>query len=188
MFILTLQDVDPVTIFQPLKRATHFTRFEFEFKNKSVGTVHECSYKQIASKQVLVLHAVVHEKVFQMHALFSISKCNEYYVDCINVISYEICELCSKLQLLTHFIVFKNTKETLTTCPIVGEYRYKNMTIEADKFGSIFSIPTEKWWEYYWKINVILYDTQKAEFASTNLDFHFIQYRSRNRKHQKNIT
>ncbi|XP_060860393.1 uncharacterized protein LOC132937844 [Metopolophium dirhodum] len=158
MFILTLQSGDPVTIFQPLQRVTHFTKFDFQFKNKSSGTIYECSYKQIASKQMLFFHALVHEKLIQIHAIFSVFKCHESYVDCVNVISYEICDLCSKLQLLSHFVKLENSKETLTACPIVGEYNYKNMTIEADTFGSIFGIPTENWFEYYWKINVIVFD------------------------------
>lgn len=57
------------------------------------------------------------------------------------------------------------------------------MKIEADKFGSIFSIPTERWWEQYWKINVSVYNEHKVEIGVSNIEFYFIQYRSRNRKH-----
>lgn len=56
------------------------------------------------------------------------------------------------------------------------------MTLDADKFGSVFSFPTEKWWENYWKFNVLLYAKGRKEFARVNLNFYFIEFRSRNNK------
>lgn len=56
------------------------------------------------------------------------------------------------------------------------------MTLDADKFGSMFSFPTEKWWENYWKFKVIIYAEGRTEFVCANLNFYFIEFRSRNNK------
>lgn len=56
------------------------------------------------------------------------------------------------------------------------------MTIDGDNFGSMFSISTEKWWEYYWKFDMILYSSDNLAFITSSLDFYFIQFKSR--RHQ----
>jgi len=63
-----------------------------------------------------------------------------------------------------------------------GEYYYRNVSIDADKFGSEFSLSTDKYWEYYWKVNVVGYITDRIKFFITDLEFYFIQFRSRQRQ------
>lgn len=56
------------------------------------------------------------------------------------------------------------------------------MTIDGDKFGSAFSFPTEKWWEFYWRMTIVLINTDVTESANVIMDYYFIQYRRRNRQ------
>lgn len=64
-----------------------------------------------------------------------------------------------------------------------GDKFYENMTVDADIFGTMFGLPGEKWWEYYWKAEgVLLYGADKVDISSFSVDFYFIQYRPRNSK------
>lgn len=60
-----------------------------------------------------------------------------------------------------------------------GEITIKNMSIDAETFGSMFGLPTESWWEYYWKTSAIIIGADKKEIATFSGEFYFIQYRPR---------
>lgn len=51
-----------------------------------------------------------------------------------------------------------------------------------DKFINMYSMPTEKWWELYWKSNLILFDDKNNKFMISSFDIYFLQFRSRNRQ------
>lgn len=55
------------------------------------------------------------------------------------------------------------------------------MTMDADKFGSTFGSPGEKWWEYYWRTYALFYTGENVLYATWKLDYYFIEFRSRNR-------
>lgn len=48
---------------QPLRREIRFTKLDINFTNKSVGTVLEDSIKNFRDKQMINVHAIVHEKI-----------------------------------------------------------------------------------------------------------------------------
>lgn len=46
----------------------------------------------------------------------------------------------------------------------------------------MFSFPTDKWWENYWKFKVTSYTKGKqVSLVDAYVDFYFIEFRSRNR-------
>ena len=45
----------------------------------------------------------------------------------------------------------------------------------------MFSFPTEKWWEHYWKTKVKISTENGQEVIFAHADFYFIEFRSRNR-------
>lgn len=63
-----------------------------------------------------------------------------------------------------------------------GEYIFKNVTYDTEKVFVIFNGPTEKWWEYYWKMSAILYNDKDQVFLTVKLHNYFLQYINRNRK------
>lgn len=54
------------------------------------------------------------------------------------------------------------------------------MTLDEDKFGAMYSVPSEKWWEFYWILDVYFLDGRNELVISFKLKFYFIQFRSRN--------
>lgn len=46
----------------------------------------------------------------------NVLKCKDHFVDCVNVISYEMCNICEKLGALMHFL--KNTPSAIKKCPV----------------------------------------------------------------------
>lgn len=44
----------------------------------------------------------------------------------------------------------------------------------------MFSFPTEKWWENYWKFNIKIFTKDRQELSYGYADFYFIEFRSRN--------
>ncbi|XP_025203289.1 uncharacterized protein LOC112600311, partial [Melanaphis sacchari] len=137
-----------------LKREVRFTVFEVISVNKTIATVQEATYKQFYDKQSIFVHVNIHESISQLEASFSVSKCKMHYIDCVNVVSYEIHDVCQKINYLFQFTNTKTSNTNLVKCPIVGEYDFKNITFDAEKFGSVFSFPTERWWEIYWKYKI----------------------------------
>jgi len=63
-----------------------------------------------------------------------------------------------------------------------GDYYPTNISLDMDKFGSMFSLPTEKYWEFYWKNRITIRTKENYGFLIGNLHFYFIQFRSRNRQ------
>lgn len=61
-----------------------------------------------------------------------------------------------------------------------GDYEFNNTALDANKFGTMFSFPTEKWWEHYWKFKIMIF-TKGGEVIYTCIDLYFIEFRSRNR-------
>jgi len=54
-------------------------------------------------------------------ASFHIGKCKDHYVDCYNVVSYEISDACSKLKAILYYVSsFSSTTENkfIDGCPI----------------------------------------------------------------------
>lgn len=45
------------------------------------------------------------------------NKCKEHYIDCINVVSYNVTDMCSKLKILWHIMI--HDKNNLFSCPIL---------------------------------------------------------------------
>ncbi|VVC40681.1 Hypothetical protein CINCED_3A016599 [Cinara cedri] len=170
----------PLLTFPSLEREMRFTTFDVQFMNKSAATLLESTFKQFNNKQALFLRFVIRDEVAQFHAKASVLRCKDHYVDCQNVISYDMSDICSKLGLLTYFL--KDSPQAIKHCPVSGEFAYVNMTMDAEKFGSTFALPGEKWWESYWRMIALFYDGQNTLYATLKLDCYFIEFRSRNRK------
>lgn len=47
-----------------------------------------------------------------------VSKCKMHYIDCINVVSYEIHDVCPKIKFLTQFSDTKTSNTDTIKCPI----------------------------------------------------------------------
>ncbi|VVC40682.1 Hypothetical protein CINCED_3A018452 [Cinara cedri] len=72
-----------------------------------------------------------------------------------------MCNVCEKLSLLMYFL--KDSPSAIKRCPVIGEFAYKNLTMDADKFGSTFGLPGERWWEYYWRTTALFYTGENME-------------------------
>lgn len=53
------KDLFSSSIFNPLKRIVRYSKFEFRFKDKTFGTVLECSLKKHAEHEMVTLHIIV---------------------------------------------------------------------------------------------------------------------------------
>uniref|UniRef100_A0A2S2NHC9 Uncharacterized protein n=1 Tax=Schizaphis graminum TaxID=13262 RepID=A0A2S2NHC9_SCHGA len=179
IFIL-IHLIDSLNILSSLKREIRFTVFEVISVNQTVATVKEATFKQFYDKQSIFVSSIVHESISNFEATFIVSKCKMHYIDCVNVVSYDIHDVCPKIKFLTQFTDAKTSNGNLVKCPIHGNYDFKNITLDAEKFGTMFSFPTEKWWENYWKFKILLFGKDRKEFARAILNFYFIEFRSRN--------
>lgn len=63
-----------------------------------------------------------------------------------------------------------------------GEYDYKNVSLDVDKFGPAFSLSTEKYWDQYWKMYITVYTENKLKYLFLDIEFYFIQFRSQQRQ------
>lgn len=63
-----------------------------------------------------------------------------------------------------------------------GDIHFNNITVDSDKFGAVFALPIEKYWEVYWKYQIKIYAVDELEIANMKIEFYFIQFRSRIRK------
>ncbi|KAF0760602.1 Uncharacterized protein FWK35_00026488 [Aphis craccivora] len=175
--------MDSLTILSSLKREVRFTVFEVVSPNQRLQPLRKPHLNSSMINNVC-LSMLSFTKVFLKwrQATFMVSKCKMHYIDCINVVSYEIHDVCPKIKFLTQFSDAKTSNTNSIKCPIFGDYKFNNITLDADKFGSVFSFPTEKWWENYWKFKVVMYAEGRTELAYANSNFYFIEFRSRNNK------
>ncbi|XP_050528802.1 uncharacterized protein LOC126898608 [Daktulosphaira vitifoliae] len=91
-------------------------------------------------------------------------KCKEYFIDCADHRSLELKNICAGLDAAFFFISigYKNRE---IKCPFKGDYLVQNLTYSKSVIPMAFA-PTEKWWEYSFKVKVRIYD---ANSMVTNL-------------------
>jgi len=73
---------------------------------------------KVSTYYILIL--VYNEKYELFQMTFNVIKCKEHYIDCYSVVAYDICDACSKLQILMHLSVSsmgKSNKE-IPSCPL----------------------------------------------------------------------
>ncbi|XP_025413826.1 uncharacterized protein LOC112685966 [Sipha flava] len=160
-----------------LVREIRYTKFNMNFVNSSVGTTHS-GIRSVRNKHMLYIQFNTNRTFTKVHMKVSISKCKEYYIDCENVILFNITNFCPNFDSIKYYVKTEGEFKITDLCPIHGEKSFTNFTINADYFGAMFSFPTEKWWELYWRTWIKLYDQKNSEFLKATCDFYFVQFRS----------
>lgn len=61
--------------------------------------------------------------------MLGVEKCKDHYIDCVNVRSYDISNLCSNIKTMHHFVKLNNLNRELN-CPFyVSNFKFKHKTI-----------------------------------------------------------
>ncbi|XP_050521518.1 uncharacterized protein LOC126894506 [Daktulosphaira vitifoliae] len=107
-------------------------------------------------------------------------KCKEHFIDCVNLRSFDILDICDKIDATMLFLLI-GYKNRDVRCPIKGEYVWKNMSFSTLSIQTI-SAPTEKWWENSYKLKLCFYDKYNVEVLYVEGSAYFLTFRRRKNK------
>ncbi|XP_050541216.1 uncharacterized protein LOC126905516 isoform X2 [Daktulosphaira vitifoliae] len=109
--------------------------------------------------------------------IIEITKCKENFIDCANLRTIELNNICDKIEAILFFVKIDYLSQDVK-CPFQGEYIVKNMSIASHVY-SMFFAPTERWWEYSFKVKLWTYEKNKVEFIMAQASAYFLTFRSR---------
>ncbi|XP_050427400.1 uncharacterized protein LOC126837514 isoform X2 [Adelges cooleyi] len=168
---------DPSTT-SPIRHEVRFTKFEV-FVNQSFGEVIEAAYKQYYEKQVLDVHMKFHTKVVLARINYELVKCREHYIDCVNVRTFDVVNICDNYKAFTFFYKGPDVNPKVS-CELNGDYISKNFTYNMNHLVPLIAAPSEKWWEQSFKCQSSYYDGNNNLIIKIISENEFITFRMRN--------
>ncbi|XP_050431287.1 uncharacterized protein LOC126839894 [Adelges cooleyi] len=172
------KDIMP-TFLQPIQHLVRFTNFEI-IVNQSNGEVKEGAFKQYYDTQILDLDYVIYKKVVAHRMHFELIKCKEHYIDCVNVRTFDVLNLCGNENAIKIFFKADYISQEIT-CELQGEYLARNLTYNMEYVHQLFFTLSDKWWELTFKWRISFYNKENEFIIKFIGDYKYITYRKRNR-------
>ncbi|XP_050430357.1 uncharacterized protein LOC126839235 [Adelges cooleyi] len=175
----------PLTFLQPIRHEARFNYFNLTV-NKMYGHSIANEIVEYSSTQYLNFHYILKKKAIVDHVIFEAIECKEYYIDCVNVRTFELTNMCNNMKTLTMFVKFRYQKQE-AKCPLEGEYVYINTSLDFGKIAPIFVSSINNLWERTLKMSAHLYDPNNELILGCTLHNYFLSFRNKKRIGNKNI-
>ncbi|XP_050528327.1 uncharacterized protein LOC126898393 [Daktulosphaira vitifoliae] len=163
-------------LLNPIRHEARVTDVHVTF-NKSFFEYLIIDYKQFYDIQYFQLHSMAVSKVFPYRMRVEVIKCKEHFIDCANHRSFDITNICDKVEVVMLFAVI-DYKNQEVKCPLKGEYILKNMTLSSKSYSTLFA-PTESWWKNAYNLLIEVFDEMNSQLGSFSTSFYYLTYRSK---------
>ncbi|XP_050531673.1 uncharacterized protein LOC126900198 isoform X2 [Daktulosphaira vitifoliae] len=162
-------------VLHPIQHDFRITSLKGEFINKSIGEL-KVDYNQYYDKQYVNVYIKTYTKITPCNAIIELIKCKEHFLDCKHLKTLTWNNFCEYMEFGMSLIKI-GSKNREIKCPIMGEYVLKNITYDPTTAIPFFFAPTEKWWEYTYKLNLIAYGCLSNKLMTFYCEVYILTYR-----------